>query len=385
MGGSSQFRLVRERRFLAYFVAQALRACNDNLLKNLLVLAATYQTARYTRLDPKLLVNLAGGLFILPFVLASAVRVESDTVSGMRFAGVHSAALTVASIALSIAGAPGAARGAMRTVTDDLARTVSVPAAPLRIVSLTPGATEMLFAAGAGAQVIATVEYSSEPPAARRVPRIGDVAAVDMERLVALRPDVVVAWPAGGNPAQRQKIAALGIPIYQQQVLRLADLPGSLRRLGALSGTEAAAERAAAELDVRLAALKSTYAARGAAQPPSVLLQVWNRPIYTVGGRHLMSDALAICGARNVFADLPEAGPVVDTEAVIARNPDIILAAAPRGEGAAWVADWKRFGSLAAVRRGRVVAFEDQALSRLGPSVIAATENLCRTIARVNR
>src|SRR5439155_182237 len=97
----------------------------------------------------------------------------------------------------------------------------------------------------------------------------------------------------------------------------------------------------------------------GAGRAPAVLLQVWNRPIYTVGGRHLMSDALEICGARNVFADLPEAGPLVDTEAVIARDPDMIIAAAPPGEGAAWLADWKRFPTLAAVRSGRLVVFED--------------------------
>jgi iron complex transport system substrate-binding protein len=245
----------------------------------------------------------------------------------------------------------------------------------------------MLFAAGAGAQVIATVEYSDEPPPARTIARIGDVAAIDMERLVAARPEVVVAWPAGGNPAQRQKIGALGLPVYEQQVERLADLPRSLRRLGVLAGTEAAAERAARDLEARLAALARAYAdgAGGGGRRPTVLLQVWNRPIYTVGGRQLMSDALVTCGARNVFADLPEAGPVVDTEAVIARNPDIIVAAAPPGEGAAWVADWHRFGMLAAVRSGRVVAFEDQALSRLGPSVLDATENLCRTIARAIR
>jgi iron complex transport system substrate-binding protein len=271
-----------------------------------------------------------------------------------------------------------------RTVVDDLGRQVSVPPAPLRIVSLAPGATEMLFAAGAGSQVIATVEYSDEPPAARRVPRVGDVAAVDMERLVALRPDVVVSWAGGGNPAQREKIATLHIPIYEQQVARLADIPAAVRRLGALAGTLPVAERAAQDMEARLAALAATYG-RGDHPRPSVLMQVWNRPIYTVGGRHLMSDALVLCGARNVFADLPEAGPVVDTESIIARDPDIIIAAAPAGEGAAWVADWKRLGSLAAVRNGRVVAFEDQALSRLGPSVIGATEALCRTLAAVSR
>jgi iron complex transport system substrate-binding protein len=300
------------------------------------------------------------------------------------------AALCVTAIAACYAAPTGSAqpqiRGSLRSVRDDLGSTVEVGPAPLRIVSLTPGATEMLFAAGAGGQLIATVQYSSEPAAARAVPRIGDVATIDMERLVALRPEVVIAWPAGGNPAQRAKIAALGIPLYQQQVARLADLPGSLRRLGALAGTGPVAEQTAAALEARLGALERTYAAATPLrQQPTVLLQVWNRPIYTVGGRHLMSDALALCGARNVFADLPEPGPLVDTEAVIARNPDIILAAAPSGEGASWVADWQRFPGLAAVRNHRVVAFENQALSRLGPSVLDATEELCRTIARVSR
>jgi len=281
--------------------------------------------------------------------------------------------------------APGASKP-VRTVPDDLGRAVAVARAPLRIVSLAPGATEMLFAAGAGGQLIATVEYSSEPAAARGVPRIGDVAAIDMERLVALQPDVVIAWPAGGNPAQRAKIAALGIPLYQQQVARLADLPGSLRRLGVLAGSEAVAEGAAAALETRLSALKRAYSGLSTdGHRPIVLLQVWNRPIYTIGGRHLMSDALELCGARNVFADLPEAAPLVATEAVIGRNPDIILAAAPPGEGAAWVADWQRLPGLAAVRNHRVVAFENQALSRLGPSVLDATEDLCRTLARVSR
>jgi iron complex transport system substrate-binding protein len=315
---------------------------------------------------------------------------SADTVSIFRLvaepARVFAALLAPALFGVASATALGQPpRAPLRSVSDDLGRTVQVAAPPLRIVSLTPGATEMLFAAGAGMQLIATVQYSSEPPAARAVPRIGDVAAIDMERLVVLRPEVVIAWPAGGNPAQRAKIATLGIPLYQQQVARLTDLPGSLRRLGVLAGTETVAEAAATALEARLMALERTYGTAAGGWRPTVLLQVWNRPIYTVGGRHLMSDALGICGARNVFADLPEPGPLVDTEAVIARNPDIILAASPPGEGAAWVADWQRFPTLAAVRNHRVVAFENQALSRLGPSVLDATEDLCRTIARLSR
>jgi len=263
-------------------------------------------------------------------------------------------------------------------LTDDTGQRVSLPHAARRIISLAPGATEMLFAVGAGGQLVATVEYSDEPPAAKQVPRIGDVTAVDIERLVAMHPDLVVVWPGGGNPAQIEKIAQLGIPIYRQQVNRFADLPVSLRRLGALTSDRSVADRAARSLDESLARLAHEY---GGGKHPTVLLEVWNRPIYTVGGTHLMSDALTLCGVRNVFGDLKELGPVVSTEAVIARNPDIIVAAAPPGEGARWLEEWKRFGSLNAVRNGRLISFEDQRLSRLGPSVVSATEGLCKALA----
>jgi iron complex transport system substrate-binding protein len=291
-----------------------------------------------------------------------------------------------------LAAAPLAAA---TTVTDDTGQRVTLPHQPERIISLAPGATEMLFAAGVGDRIIATVDFSDEPAAAQRVPRIGDVTAVDMERLVALRPDVVVVWPGGGNPAQIEKIAQLGIPIYRQQVNRLADLPASLRRLGALSSDGSVAERAASTVAAELARIAREYGggtgaapARAAGAPPTVLLEVWNRPIYTVGGTHLMSDALTLCGVRNVFGDLRELGPIIDTEAVIARNPDIIVAAPPPGEGASWLAEWRRFGSLKAVQTGRLIAFEDQRLSRLGLSVVPATEALCKALhapSRVSR
>lgn len=273
------------------------------------------------------------------------------------------------------ASAPAAASV---TVPDDTGRTVTLAAIPTRIVSLAPGATEMLFAAGAGRQVIATVEYADEPAAARQVPRIGDVVAIDMEKLVGLRPEVAVVWPGGGNPAQIEEIGRMGIPLYRQQVNVLADLSGSLRRLGALAGTSVTAEKAARDIEARLAMLARTY---GNGRHPSVLLEVWNHPIYTVGGTHLMSDALKLCGARNVFADLRDLAPAVDVEAVVSRNPDIIVAAAPPGSGPEWLADWVRFTTLHAVRRGNLINFDDQRLTRLGPSVIKATESLCKALA----
>ena len=280
----------------------------------------------------------------------------------------------------SVGLADASPHGAAIVVADDMGQRVTLPTPPQRIISLAPGATEMLFAAGVGDRLVATVEFSDEPAAAKRVPRIGDVTAIDMERLVALHPDLVVAWSGGGNPAQIEKIAQLGIPIYRWQVNRLADLPASLRRLGTLTSDGSVAERAARALAAELARIEREY---GRGQHPTVLLEVWNRPIYTVGGTHIMSDALSSCGARNAFGDLKELGPVIDTEAVIARNPDIIVAAAPPAEGASWLAEWKRFSSLNAVRTGRLIAFEDQRLTRLGPSIVPATEALCNALAAV--
>jgi iron complex transport system substrate-binding protein len=270
------------------------------------------------------------------------------------------------------------ASAAPLTVLDDTGQTVTLPAIPTRIVSLAPGATEMLFAAGAGKHVIATVSFSDEPAAAKQVPRIGDVVAIDLEKLIALRPEVAVVWPGGGNPAQIEEISRMHIPLYRQQVNTLADLAGSLRRLGALAGTRDVAEQAARNIESRLATLSRTY---GNGRHPKVLMEVWNHPLYTVGGTHLIGDAIQACGARNIFGDLRDLSPVVDVEAVVARDPDIIVAAAPPGAGAEWLADWKRFTTLRAVRTGGLIPFEDQRLTRLGPSVVDATEALCKVLA----
>jgi len=126
-----------------------------------------------------------------------------------------------------------------------------------------------------------------------------------------------------------------------------------------------------------LSQLRERYARRA---PLTALLETWNLPLYTVGGRQLMSDALTLCGAVNIFADLPQLSPAVQVEAVLARDPDLIIAAAPPGAGAQWLQDWRRFPSLKAVRLGNLLDFKDQALSRLGPSVVDATASLCAQI-----
>lgn len=285
------------------------------------------------------------------------------------------ALLALVALAAWVVAGPAGAAGLV--VVDDTGARMELARAPLRIVSLAPSSTEMLFAIGAGPRVVATVEYSVEPAAARSVPRIGDAFAIDLERVVALRPDVIVAWPEGNNPAQLAKVERLGIPMYRQTVHTLRDLPASMRRLGRLTALTGSAEAAARGVEARLDALQSKYAAR---PEVSVFLQIWDRPLYTVGGRSLMSDALRVCRARNVFAELREIAPAVDIEAVLARDPQAIIVAAEDASAQGWLGAWNRFQGLRAVRRGALATFHDARLTRLGPSAVEATDRLCETV-----
>jgi iron complex transport system substrate-binding protein len=264
-------------------------------------------------------------------------------------------------------------------VTDDTGAVLTLAAIPQRIVSLAPGATEMLFAIGAGDKVLGTSRYSDEPRAARAIPRIGDVAGLDLERILALRPDVVIVWKGGNPVAQIEQLQGLRLRLYRQHVTSLNDLPDSLRRLGLLMGAAPVANRRADELTTRLVSLRARYAL--SARLP-VFLQIWNRPLFTIGGRHMMSDAMSLCGADNIFAELGSEAPAVSIEAVLSRNPVVIVADAPPGQALAWLADWRRFPKMAAVRRQALIPFEDPRFGMLGPSAVEATENLCALLDR---
>jgi iron complex transport system substrate-binding protein len=260
---------------------------------------------------------------------------------------------------------------------DDAGDTIAIGSAPCRIVSLAPGTTAMLFAAGAGHCVVGTIAHSDEPAEAGRVPLVGDAETLDFEQLIGLRPTVVVVAVDVVQRVRIDRIRSLGIPVYQVHVTRLAQMPESLRRLGQLAGTERVANQKADELDTELAALDARYRNRAKVR---VLYQIWDRPIYTIGGRHVITDALELCGAENLFADLETAAPAVTREAAILRNPQLILASAPPGAADEWLAEWRKFPALAAVRDGLLVSHADARMDRMGPSVIAATGQLCEVI-----
>jgi len=264
-------------------------------------------------------------------------------------------------------------------IVDDDQHTLQLKVASPRIVSLAPGATAMLFAAGAGAQIVGTSDYSNEPAAAQAIERVGDSQSFDLERVLALHPDVVVVWSGGTNAAQIDKLERVGLPVYRHRIERLSDIPGSVRRLGALAGTQPQANAAADELSASIEALRRRYAD---AHAGSILIQLWDHPIYTAGRTELLSDVVATCGYHNVYQDLPDPGPAVSLESVLKRDPDVILTLGSDQKAAAeWADHWRSYPTLKAVRTGRIVPWTDQRLSRLGPSMVAATGALCSALA----
>jgi len=283
-------------------------------------------------------------------------------------------------LALTFSGSAFAAdpqRQMRNDVRDDAGDIISIGKLPCRIVSLAPGTTAMLFAAGAAHCLVGTIAHSDEPVEAAKVPVVGDAETLDFEQLIGLRPTVVVVAVDVVQRVRIDRIRALGIPVYQVHVTRLAQMPVSLRGLGKLAGTEAVANRKADELEAELAALDRKFRNRN---PVRVLYQIWDRPIYTIGGKHVITDALTLCGAVNVFADLDTAAPAVTREAAVLRNPQLILASAPPGAADEWLAEWRKFPALAAVRAGQLVNRVDPRIDRMGPSVIEATGELCKVI-----
>jgi iron complex transport system substrate-binding protein len=283
-----------------------------------------------------------------------------------------------AAIATAQAGSGAPPDQTWRAV-DDEGHSITMAHPARRIVALSPGAAAMLFAAGGGDRIVGTAHFSVEPAAAQRIARIGDAHGFDLERIVALHPDVVVAWSGGASAAQLAPLERAGLVVYRHRVVRLDDVAPSIERLGALLGTQDVARAAAAALRARIDALRAQH--RNSA-PPRLLIQVWGRPVYTVGGAQLISDAVEVCGYRNLFGDLSDAAPAVALEAIAARDPDAILAlAADKAMAQDWLQRWRALPSLRAVRNGALLSFVDARLSRLGPEVVDATEDLCRVLA----
>ena len=246
-----------------------------------------------------------------------------------------------------------------------------------RLISLAPNLTEIAYAAGAGSLLVGTVEFSDYPAAAKTLPRIGDAWRVDAERVLELRPDVVLVWPTGTPETTISRLRTLGLNIVEVPTQSLADVPRALRQVGRLAGTLAAAERTARDFETRVAQQRARYAQR---PPLSVFIQIDDEPIYTVNGRHVISEVVALCGGRNVFADLPQLAPPISAEAVLAADPQVILSTDDTIENPLEL--WNRWPRLRAVRSGNVFKVSSDLVTRASPRLAQGVEVTCSALER---
>jgi iron complex transport system substrate-binding protein len=258
-----------------------------------------------------------------------------------------------------------------------------------RVVTLAPNLTEYVHALGAGAALVGTDAASNHPAEVRALPRVGDHARLDVERLLSLRPDLVVAWHRGTPGRDLQQVAAAGVPIAAFDPRTLDDPPRVAARLAVLLGAGPGAASFEARWLARLDALRTTYAARS---PVSVFYQAWPQPLLTLGAGHVVHQAIAACGGRPALADLPGLAPAVSLEAVVAARPQLIVAAAEGGLGEPRRAPdrpefamWAGLGSVPAVRHGQLFVLDGDLISRAGPRLLEGVAQLCAVMDRVRQ
>ena len=261
------------------------------------------------------------------------------------------------------------------SVKDDAGATVTVAKPAQRVISLAPHVTELLFAAGGGSHVVCVVSYSDFPAAAKKIPEIGSNREVDLERIMAMKPDLIVVWRHGSSERQIDMLQKLGIPMFHSEPQKLEDIADNVQKLGQLMGLDAVAGPAAASLREKISGLRSRYAKRPVVRS---FYQVWDKPLYTLNGRHIVSDALRLCGGENIFDKLPVTAPVVSIEAVLQENPEAIFATAEKNYGG--VSLWKPYGTLTAVRNNNLFTIDGNLLNRSGPRMIAGAAQLCEKL-----
>lgn len=260
------------------------------------------------------------------------------------------------------------------SVRDDAGQLVQLAAPAHRIISLAPHITENLFAAGAGKYIVGVSDFSDYPAQARQLAHVGSYASLDLEAIVAKKPDLVIAWESGNVAAHLAKLKALGLPLFMSEPKKIEDIASTIERFGELANTNSIAHEAARAVRARYAALRSSYASR---PPVRTFYQIWNQPLATVNGEHLISDVMRLCGAENVFAKLAPLAPTVTLEAVLGADPEAIVASGMDESRPEWLDMWKHWRELTANIRGNLFFVPPDLINRPTPRLLEGAQIFC--------
>jgi len=265
------------------------------------------------------------------------------------------------------------------TVEDDRGVMVTLKAPAGRVVSLAPFLAELVFAVGRGDRLVAVSEYSDYPPVARDLPRIGDAFSVNLEAVLALRPDLVLAWQSGNDPRVGDRFEAMGIPVFVLEPREIDDVPSALRRVGRLLGAGRVAEDRARAFSEAIEAVRSEYSGRKTVR---VFYQVARNPLVTLNGSHMFTAVLDICGGTNVFGELGPVAPTVNREQVLARDPEAILISSTIRNASELIDYWSRYPSLTATRLDNLFLVDSDLINRQTPRLIEGALQICGHLER---
>ncbi len=265
-------------------------------------------------------------------------------------------------------------------VTDDRGTTVTLNAPAQRIIALAPSVTELVYAAGAGDRLVGVARYSDYPPPAAAVAQIGDSSRIDLERVLSLKPDLVIGWKTGNHAADVDRLERLGYAVFMVEPATLDSIPRLLRAIGALAGSGTVAQNAADGFARRVAALRARYGARPRVR---VFYEIWHQPLMTVNGRHMISDVIRLCGGSNVFAALATLTPVVSLEGVIAGQPEVILGGSSATTVDEFAAHWQRNERYTKLRNVKALYVDPDWIQRQTPRVLQGAQTVCEHLERV--
>ncbi len=315
--------------------------------------------------------------------LALATTAAATSAAAARPAAVKASSSVAASAPAAVVATATANTTAPMalSVVDDSGQRLTLARPARRVVTLAPNLAELVFAAGGGDRLVGVMRYSEHPSAVARLPVVGDAFTVNLEKLAALQPDLLLVWTSGVNPRQQQRLHSLGAPVYHSEINSIATLADTLRRIGRLLGTDAVAEAQAAALLARWQALQARWSTRA---PVRVFYQLWDEPLMTVNRQHLIAQALRACGGVNAFDDLPPLTPTIGWEAVLATDPQVVVTGHADNEPAR-LQRWQRYPQLSAVRHGLLIALDGQQLARMSPAFIDGAEALCQAVDRARR
>lgn len=266
------------------------------------------------------------------------------------------------------------------SVVDSSGRRVSLEQPAQRIVGLAPHIVENLFSAGAGDKIVGAVSYSDYPVQASKIQQVGSAYAWSLESVVDLNPDLVVLWGSGNGMAALPQLQRLGLAVYVSEPRALGDIASSIRDLGVLAGTESAAEANARKFETAIAQLRARY---GQQQSLSVFYQIWNNPLQTINGEHMISHVIELCGGRNIFADQQQLAPRISLESVLQADPQAIVASGMGESRPEWLDEWLQYRSLQAVANDALLHVHPDIIQRPTLRIAGGAADLCRQLESV--